>query len=126
MIGIKRAYESPVRGDGYRVLVDRLWPRGIGRDALSLDAWAKEVAPSHALRRWFAHDARRWRGFVAKYRRELREPAARAPLRDLAKRAATGRVTLVYAARDPEHNNAVVLRGVLGRAPRPRRPRGRV
>ena len=125
MIGIKRAYEPPVRGDGYRVLVDRLWPRGMGRDALSLDAWAKEVAPSHALRRWFSHDPRRWRGFVAKYRRELRDPAARATLRDLAKRAANGRVTLIYAARDPEHNDAVVLRGVVRRALRARRPRGR-
>jgi len=138
MLGIKRAYEPPARGDGYRVLVDRLWPRGIGREALSLDAWTKEVAPSHALRRWFSHDPRRWREFVARYRQELREPAARATLRDLARRAATRRVTLVYAARDPEHNNAVVLRGVLGRAgdtkpsrrrkhaPGAARPRGRV
>jgi uncharacterized protein YeaO (DUF488 family) len=124
VIRIKRAYEPPARGDGYRVLVDRLWPRGIGKQALALDLWAKEVAPCHALRRWFAHDPRRWREFAAKYRRELEEPAARATLRALARRAANGKVTLVYAARDPEHNNAVVLRGLIER--RSRRSRRRV
>ena len=115
MIKIKRAYEPPGRGDGYRVLIDRLWPRGVRKDALSLDAWAKEVAPSHALRRWFAHDPDRWREFVARYRRELHAPMARATLKDFARRAARGTVTLVYGARDEEHNDAVVLRDAIRR-----------
>jgi uncharacterized protein YeaO (DUF488 family) len=120
MIRIKRAYDPPGRRDGYRVLVDRLWPRGVRKEALSLDAWAREVAPSHALRRWFAHDPRRWRAFVAKYRRELRAPQPRSTLRDLARRATKGTVTLVYAARDEKHNDAVVLRGAIGRRSRSR------
>jgi uncharacterized protein YeaO (DUF488 family) len=120
MIKIKRAYEPPARGDGYRVLIDRLWPRGVRKRALSLDAWTKEVAPSHALRRWFAHDPRRWREFAARYRRELQASTARATLKDLARRAATGTVTLVYGARDEEHNDAVVLRDTIKRRARSR------
>jgi uncharacterized protein YeaO (DUF488 family) len=102
------------------VLIDRLWPRGVRKDALSLDAWTREVAPSHALRRWFAHDPRRWREFVARYRRELRAPAARTTLQDLTRRATTGTITLIYAARDEEHNGAVVLRDRIERSARSR------
>jgi len=121
VIRIKRAYEPPARGDGYRVLVDRLWPRGVRKEDLSLDAWAKDVAPSHAPRRWFAHDPRRWREFALRYRRELQAPAARAALGDLASPAARGTVTLVYAAHDEDHNDAVVLRRLLERRGRSRR-----
>jgi uncharacterized protein YeaO (DUF488 family) len=110
MVQIKRAYEAGARSDGYRVLVDRLWPRGITKDALALDAWAKELAPSGELRRWFGHDPRRWRRFVERYRRELRAPAARETLDDLARRAVKGAVTVVYGARDEQYNDAAVIR----------------
>jgi uncharacterized protein YeaO (DUF488 family) len=106
------------------VLIDRLWPRGVRKGDLSLDAWTKELAPSHALRHWFAHDPRRWQEFAVRYRRELQASEARATLKDLARRATTGTVTLVYGARDEEHNNAVVLRNTIKRraqSPRARR-----
>jgi uncharacterized protein YeaO (DUF488 family) len=114
-VQLKRAYEPAARSDGYRVLVDRLWPRGITKRALALDVWAKDLAPSAELRRWFGHDPGRWTEFVERYRRELRAPAARDVLDDLARRAATGRVTLVYGARDERHNGAVVVGGKIGR-----------
>ena len=114
-VQLKRAYEPAARSDGYRVLVDRLWPRGITKRALALDVWAKDLAPSAELRRWFGHDPGRWTEFVGRYRRELRAPAARDVLDDLARRAATGRVTLVYGARDDRHNGAVVVGGQIGR-----------
>jgi uncharacterized protein YeaO (DUF488 family) len=110
MVAIKRAYEPAASDDGYRVLVDRLWPRGIGKDALSVDAWDRDLAPSAALRKWFGHDPRRWTEFTRRYREELRASAARAIIHDLARRAARGRVTLVFGARDQQHNDAVVLR----------------
>lgn len=115
MVQAKRAYEAAVRRDGYRVLVDRLWPRGVTKEALALDAWAKELAPSGELRRWFGHDPRRWRKFVERYRRELRAPAARERLDELARRAAKGTVTVVYGARDEQHNGAAVIRDELAR-----------
>ncbi|MGH2607469.1 MAG: DUF488 domain-containing protein [Gemmatimonadales bacterium] len=117
----KRAYEAAARSDGYRVLVDRLWPRGVEKDALALDAWAKDLAPSSELRRWFGHDPSRWKKFVERYRLELRAPAARERLDDLARRAAKGAVTVVYGARDEQHNDAAVVRGVIARRLR-RRP----
>ena len=120
MVETKRAYEAADRSDGYRVLVDRLWPRGVRKHALALDAWAKELAPSAELRRWFGHDPRRWRGFVERYRRELRAPAARERLDDLARRAANGAVNVVYGARDERHNDAVVIRGEIARRLRAR------
>ncbi len=113
MVRIKRAYERAERGDGYRVLVDRLWPRGVKKEALRLDLWAKDLAPTPELRRWFGHDAGRFREFARRYHAELRAPPARALLADLARRAARGTVTLVYGARDEEHNGAVVLRDLL-------------
>lgn len=115
-VRLKRAYEpAAADGDGARVLVDRLWPRGVRKEAAALRMWAKDVAPSDALRRWFGHDPVRWDEFRRRYRVELAErPDAVAALRSLARR---GTLTLVYGARDSEHNEAVVLRNViLGRA----------
>jgi uncharacterized protein YeaO (DUF488 family) len=121
MIKLKRAYEEPARADGHRVLVDRLWPRGVKKDSAALDEWRKELAPSDELRKWFAHDPERFGEFAARYQRELRDPAAKKALAELAARAARGTVTLVYGAHDEEHNNAVVLARLLGRA----KPAGR-
>ncbi|HET7752391.1 MAG TPA: DUF488 domain-containing protein [Anaeromyxobacteraceae bacterium] len=117
MVEIKRAYEEPARSDGYRVLVDRLWPRGVKKEALRLDVWAKDLAPSPELRQWFGHVPERFREFARRYLAELRAEPARALLADLARRAATGTVTLVYGARDEEHNGAVVLRDAIARMP---------
>lgn len=106
---VKRAHEPPAANDGYRVLVDRIWPRGTRKEGLALDAWVKALAPSDDLRRWFGHDAERWGEFVRRYREELLAPEAEAILDDLARRASLGPVTLVYAAQDPAHNHALVL-----------------
>ncbi|TMB18956.1 MAG: DUF488 family protein [Deltaproteobacteria bacterium] len=119
-IRIKRAYEPPAPGDGYRVLIDRLWPRGLRGEELRLDVWAKVLSPSDRLRRWFGHDPRRWRAFLSRYREELRAPATREMLGELARRARRGTLTLVYAARDEAHNNAVVVRAELARRLRSR------
>jgi uncharacterized protein YeaO (DUF488 family) len=113
VVQTKRAYEASAASDGYRVLVDRLWPRGVKKDALRLDLWAKDLAPSPALRRWFGHEPKRFPVFAERYLAELRGDAARALLADLVRRAAHGTVTLVYGARDEKHNGAVVLRDVL-------------
>lgn len=115
MIKLKRAYEPASRRDGYRVLVERLWPRGIRKTDLLLDAWEKEIAPSHELRKWFAHDPKRWSEFQQRYRHELGNSAAAERLHELARRAADGTVTLIFSSRDVEHNNAVVLQEVLER-----------
>lgn len=113
MVRIKRAYEGPARTDGFRVLVDRLWPRGVKKDALRLDLWAKDLAPSPALRTWFGHEPARFGQFARRYHAELRVDPARAALAELTRRAAAGTVTLVYGARDEEHNGAVVLRDAI-------------
>jgi uncharacterized protein YeaO (DUF488 family) len=118
MVRIRRAYEEPGPDDGYRVLVDRLWPRGVTKEALQLDLWAKDLAPSPALRRWFGHDPARFREFARRYHAELRAAPGRSLLAELARRAAAGTVTLVYGARDEEHNGAVVLRDALSDAVR--------
>jgi uncharacterized protein YeaO (DUF488 family) len=116
MILLKRAYD-PVGGrDGYRVLVERLWPRGVRKADLRLDAWLKNVAPSAELRRWFGHDPARWSEFAARYRRELRQHPAAEALAELVRRASIRTVTLVYGARDETHNGAVILRGEIERA----------
>lgn len=110
-IQIKRAYEAAAASDGKRVLVDRLWPRGVSKLEAQLSLWAKEVSPSNALRETFHHDPSRFADFVRAYHAELAaNPQALAPLRELAHH---GRLTLVYASRDPAHNNAVVLRDFL-------------
>lgn len=112
-VWLRRAYEPPGRNDGYRVLVDRVWPRGVSREALRLDAWDRDVAPSDALRRWYGHRPERWEEFRRRYRIELSEGAAQAALQALAERARAGRVTLVFGARDAEHSQAAVLRELL-------------
>lgn len=110
-IGVKRAYEQPAKSDGYRVLVDRLWPRGVSKADAAIDEWMKDIAPSAALRKWYGHDPDKWSEFKRRYARELkRHQDLVAGLRD---RANKGRVTLVYAAKDTEHNNAEVLREYL-------------
>lgn len=113
-IRIKRAYEPPERGDGARVLVDRLWPRGLKKDAASLTLWLKDIAPSASLRQWFGHDPARWREFGRRYRAELSHNAA---LGQLGALLARGPVTLLYAAHDEKHNNAIVLADYLGTHP---------
>jgi uncharacterized protein YeaO (DUF488 family) len=113
-VRIKRIYDEPDRGDGYRVLIDHVWPRGISRERARLDEWARELAPSDELRRWFAHDPAKFEEFRARYSAELVDRAAR--LLDLARRARSGPVTILYAARDREHNNAVVVADLLSDA----------
>ena len=115
MIKLKRAYEAASRNDGYRVLVERLWPRGIRKQDLPLARWEKDIAPSHELRKWFAHDPAKWSEFKQRYRHELRERSPAGRLRELAARAADGTLTLVFSSHDTEHNNAVVLKEELER-----------
>lgn len=110
-IQIKRVYDPPTRKDGYRVLVDRIWPRGLTREQAAIDLWLKDIAPSTALRRWFNHDPQKWQAFRRRYFRELEQLAEQ--VNALQKRAASTRVTLLYAAKDTEHNNAVVLKSFL-------------
>ncbi|RWR11847.1 DUF488 domain-containing protein [Sinirhodobacter populi] len=111
MIHLKRAYEPALPGDGARVLVDRLWPRGISKEVAQLDDWMKDVAPSTDLRKWFGHDPAKWPEFQHRYREELASRGADLDrLRDLARK---GPLTLIYAAHDEAHNDAVVLRDVL-------------
>jgi uncharacterized protein YeaO (DUF488 family) len=110
-IRLKRAYEPPSPDDGMRVLVDRLWPRGLGKSEAAIDRWLKEVAPSSELRRWFGHDPRKWVEFRRKYEAELSDQTDL--LSELRQAAREGPLTLVYSARDQEHNQAAVLRDVL-------------
>lgn len=109
MIQLKRAYLEASPQDGYRVLVDRLWPRGRTKAALALDAWLKDLAPSGELRTWFGHVPERWPEFTRRYEAELTSPERRALLAELVDRARQGPLTLVYAARDEEHNEARVI-----------------
>tara|TARA_R110001592_G_scaffold363372_2_gene686273 strand:+ start:147341 stop:147712 length:372 start_codon:yes stop_codon:yes gene_type:complete len=111
IIRCKRVYESPARNDGYRVLVDRIWPRGIKKSDLALDEWCKELAPSAELRQWFAHDPQRWAGFYQKFHNELGEQAN--AIRQVMDNCGSRPLTLLYAARDTEHNNAVALKMFL-------------
>lgn len=111
-VWVRRVYDAPTRNDGYRVLVDRLWPRGVSREAADIDEWMREVAPSDALRKSFSHDPERWDEFRRRYRAEL-DRDAREQLDHLLALAAKRRVTLVFAARDEQRNNAVALREVL-------------
>ena len=110
-VHIKRIYDPPEPGDGYRVLIDRVWPRGDSRERARLDRWERELAPSAELRKWFSHVPERFEEFRSRYRRELR--GKRQLIDELRERAADGRLTIVYAARDREHNNAVVLAELL-------------
>ena len=110
-IRLKRAYEPADAGDGVRLLVDRLWPRGVSKERAALDDWLKDIAPSTELRQWLGHDPDRWPEFQRRYRAELREHAEE--LNRIRAMARTHTVTLVYSAHDEEHNDAVVLRDVL-------------
>jgi uncharacterized protein YeaO (DUF488 family) len=113
MVKIKRVYDPETSDDGKRVLIDRLWPRGIKKEELRVDEWLKEVAPSNELRRWFAHDPAKWGEFKKRYHRELNE---KAPLVEaLSRQAKQGTLTLLYSAKDEEHNNAVALRELIRR-----------
>jgi uncharacterized protein YeaO (DUF488 family) len=112
-VRIKRAYAEPAGDDGRRVLVDRIWPRGVARDRLAIDDWLKEAAPSNDLRRWFNHDPARWREFVARYCDELRGQPASEAVAELVRCARQGPLTLVYAASNETYNNAVALRDVI-------------
>jgi uncharacterized protein YeaO (DUF488 family) len=131
MIKLKRAYDPVSPADGVRILVERLWPRGLSKDTLKLDDWIREVGPTTELRKWFGHDPAKWRQFRTRYFRELdSRPESWRPIATLARRRT---VTLVYSSHDEEHNNAVALREYLQRkarrsaaarpAPPPRRPR---
>lgn len=108
---LKRAYEPASRDDGLRILVDRLWPRGVKKADAAIDRWERDLAPSAALRKWFGHDPARWVEFQRRYREELKAHAAL--VADLRAMVRKGPLTLVYGARDEEHNDAVVLRDVL-------------
>jgi uncharacterized protein YeaO (DUF488 family) len=107
MIKLKRAYENPSPKDGLRVLVERLWPRGLTKESAAVDLWLKDVAPSPELRKWFGHDPARWGQFQERYRQELREKKDAVQL--LKQKGKEGTVTLVYAARDEAHNGALAL-----------------
>lgn len=110
-VRLKRAYEAPSSDDGLRVLVERLWPRGLSKERAAVDLWAKELAPSTELRRWFKHDPAKWDEFQKRYRDELRQnPSKVEALRAECKKQT---VTFVYAARDEEHNSAVLLKDFL-------------
>ena len=115
-IATKRIYAQPAASDGYRVLVDRLWPRGLSRAVASIDLWLRDIAPSTALRKWYGHDVDRWPGFADRYKRELEEHGELLDLL-LDIEGHRGAVTLLYAARDEAHNEAEVLAEVLRRRP---------
>ena len=106
-------YEAPSPTDGYRILIDRLWPRGLSRDHAALDAWMKEVAPSHALRRWFAHDPAKWDEFQQRYQVELATDACAALIDAIREKAKSQNVTLLFSAKNEQINNAIVLKHVL-------------
>ena len=110
-IKLKRAYEPAAEADGMRILVDRLWPRGVGKADAAVHRWMKDIAPSTELRQWFGHDPARWQEFCRRYREELQQHAA--GLEEIRVLAHHGTVTLLYGAHDEEHNDAVVLRDVL-------------
>jgi uncharacterized protein YeaO (DUF488 family) len=113
MFKLKRAYEDPSKNDGFRVLVERLWPRGLTKERAALDLWLKDVAPSPELRKWYAHDVEKWAAFRKRYMAELEGKPDDVAL--LLSKSKEGTVTLVYAAKDPEHNSALVLNEYLER-----------
>lgn len=111
MIKLKRVYERPSPQDGLRVLVDRLWPRGLTKERASVDLWAKDLAPTTELRKWFGHDPAKWKQFQVRYRKELEEK--KDALQELKHKSKGNTVTLLYGARDQEHNEALVLKEIL-------------
>ena len=110
-INLKRVYENPTPADGTRILVDRLWPRGLTKEKAGIDVWLKEIAPSTALRQWFAHDPDKWAEFQKRYHEELKKNPAQVSL--LKEQTKKGAVTLVYGAKDEEHNETLVLKELL-------------
>jgi len=110
---IKRVYEKPDKDDGLRILVDRLWPRGLTKEKASIGLWLKDIAPSTELRKWFGHDPDKWDGFKKRYREELKKNTEASSL--LAEKLKQGEVTLVYGSRDKEHNEALVLKELFSR-----------
>ena len=112
-IRLKRIYDPAARNDGLRVLVDRLWPRGVKKEDAELDHWFRELAPSDDLRKWYGHDPEKWEAFRERYMAELDEKQDREAIETLAEAADGGRVTLLFAAKDEAHNNAVVLKHYL-------------
>ena len=110
-VKLRRAYDAARTGDGTRILIDRLWPRGVRKADAAIDLWAKDIAPSTALRRWFGHDPARWNEFRRRYSEEVHQHGDR--LDELRALAQGGRITLVFAAHDKTYNDAVVLRGIL-------------
>ena len=114
-VRLQRAYDDPQPDDGHRVLVDRVWPRGRTKAELRLDAWARDLGPSTGLRKWFGHDPARWNEFQTRYRAELADPGRAEALDALATIARSGRVTIVYGARDREHNQAQVIADEIAR-----------
>jgi uncharacterized protein YeaO (DUF488 family) len=118
MLKIKRVYDPPQRSDGERILVDRLWPRGLSKRTAAVDEWMKDLGPSHELRKWFGHDPRRWSEFRRRYMAELK--TKRDSLAAIAQKGSTRTVTLLFGARDPEHNQAVVLKETIERLQRGR------
>ncbi|HET8851979.1 MAG TPA: DUF488 domain-containing protein [Ktedonobacteraceae bacterium] len=113
MVALKRVYDKPEPGDGTRVLVERLWPRGLSKERAHIDLWLKEIAPSHELRAWFGHDPEKFAEFRRRYETELAAENGQAALATLRELGKQGPVTLVFAAHDTEHTNAVVLRDLL-------------
>jgi uncharacterized protein YeaO (DUF488 family) len=111
----KRIYDLPKKTDGKRILVDRLWPRGLTREKAQIDLWLKEVAPSNELRKWFGHKPERWKEFQQRYRKELRALKKQEQLRQIRAVMRKGPVTLLFAAKDSEHNNAKVIAAILKR-----------
>lgn len=112
-VSLRRAYDDPGDDDGYRVLVDRVWPRGVSREAIRIDEWRREVAPSTELRRWYGHEVARWDEFSARYLAELAAEPAHAAVEALVARARTGRLTLVAGAKDVAHSQGEVLRALI-------------
>lgn len=111
MIGLRRVYEKAAKADGFRILVERLWPRGVSKEKASIDLWMKEIGPSTELRKWYSHDVEKWPEFKKRYTAELKKK--KDLIDEIKARAKKGKVTFVYAAHDEEHNSAVVLRGYL-------------
>lgn len=112
MLTIKRIYEKHKKADGFRILVDRIWPRGVSKAKANLDLWLKEIAPSNTLRKWFKHDPKKWATFQKRYKTELKKDGtALAELKKILRKRKT--ITLLYAARDQEHNEAKVLKNIL-------------
>lgn len=107
-VRLKRVYETPDKKDGKRILVDRLWPRGLTKEKAAVDIWLKEIAPSSELRKWFSHDPKKWKGFQKKYQKELKNNKGQVSI--LKEQIIKGVVTLLYGARDKEHNEALVLK----------------